>query len=158
MKTFKTLMITMLVLLCSITATAQDFEVDGIYYGIFSSEDNHVYVTYNGTHWTTYKDRYVGDIVIPDTVVYNGDTYKVTAIGNSAFRECDQLTNITIGNNVTVINEYAFYECTSLKSAIISNSVKKIEGSAFDNLYLEAPNKQNYSEITKYKPLIISVF
>lgn len=131
MKTFKTLMITMLALLCSITATAQDFEVDGIYYGIFSSEDNHVYVTYNGASWTTYKDRYVGDIVIPDTVVYNGDTYKVTAIGNHAFCKCDQLINITIGNNVTVINQGAFYECTSLKSAIISNSVKKIEGSAF---------------------------
>ena len=28
----------------------------------------------------------------------------------------------------------------------------------FVSLYLEAQNNQNYSEITKYKPLIISVF
>ena len=39
MKTIKQLLITVAVLLCSVTANAYDFEVDGIYYNILSASD-----------------------------------------------------------------------------------------------------------------------
>ena len=49
MKALKTLLITIAVLLYSTTVSAHDFEVDGIYYNITSSEDLTVEVTYKGS-------------------------------------------------------------------------------------------------------------
>ena len=46
MKTFKTLLAALAVLLCSISARAHDFEVDGIYYNVTSSTERTVEVTF----------------------------------------------------------------------------------------------------------------
>ncbi|MBQ3116535.1 MAG: leucine-rich repeat domain-containing protein [Clostridia bacterium] len=54
-------------------------------------------------------------------------------IGNSAFTNCQALTNITIPDSVTSIDRYAFYYCTSLTSIEIPNSVTSIgEGAFYD--------------------------
>ena len=45
-----------------------------------------------------------------------------------------------------------------IRKIILPNNIIEIGVSAFNYMYLEVPNNQNYSEITKYKPLIISVF
>lgn len=68
-----------------------------------------------------------GEVVIPDTI----DEKSVTSIGNYAFRNCTDLTSITIPDSVTLIGDSAFYRCTGLTSVTISNSVKSIGGSAF---------------------------
>ena len=39
MKTFKTKLLTIVVLLCSISASAYDFEVNGLYYNLLSASD-----------------------------------------------------------------------------------------------------------------------
>ena len=56
----------------------------------------------------------------------------VTTIGNYAFSECSNLTNISIPNSVTSIGSYAFSECGNLSSILIPNSVTSIENSAFE--------------------------
>ncbi|MBR5335028.1 MAG: hypothetical protein IKV23_02010, partial [Bacteroidaceae bacterium] len=56
---------TTLLLLCCTAVSAQDFEVDGIYYNILSQEDKTVEVT-SGTA------NYTGSIVIPSTVKTSG--------------------------------------------------------------------------------------
>ena len=38
------------------------------------------------------------------------------------------------------------------------NNIQLIHNRLIKALYLETPNNQNYSKITKHKPLIISVF
>ena len=48
--------------------------------------------------------------------------------------------------------------CDSLKCITIPDSVELIGENILSDMYLEAQNNQNYSEITKYKPLIISAF
>ena len=96
----------MLTLLSSIAANAHDFKVDGIFYNILSKEDRTVEVTYNKSYII-----YSGFLVIPANVTYEGTTYSVTTIGNSAFENCNSLTSIEIPNSVTTIGHYAFYYC-----------------------------------------------
>ena len=64
---------------------------------------------------------YSGNIVIPESVTYNGTTYSVTSIGNSAFFGCSNLTSITIPNSVMSIGEYAFNDCGGLTAVHISD-------------------------------------
>ena len=89
-----------------------------------------------------------GDIVIPDTVQFNGITYTVTSIGSYAFKGCNGLTgSLTIPNSVTSIegeyfkdedwgwgNRYgAFYGCSGFTGSLtIPNSVTYIGQSAFE--------------------------
>ncbi len=72
-----------------------------------------------------------GEVVIPSSLEYNGTTYSVTSIGDSAFYGCSGLTSITIPNSVTSIQFGAFYGCSGLISITIPNSVTTIYGSAF---------------------------
>ena len=122
---------TALLLLCSLTASAHDFKVEGFYYNILSPEDKTVEVTYGGTYSTQYLNEYSGSVVIPESVTYGGTTYSVTSIGSSAFEDCTGLTSIEIPNSVTSIGSYAFYNCTGLTSIEIPNSVTSIGDYAF---------------------------
>lgn len=111
-----------------IPISAHDFEVDGIYYSIISS--NKVYVTYRGTSYAN-ETEYTGSIIIPETVTYSGTTYSVTNIGSHAFHGCTGLTSVTIPNSVTYIGSDAFYGCSRLTSVAIPQSVTEIEYNAF---------------------------
>ena len=75
---------------------------------------------------------YKGNIIIPETVVFNERTYRVTSIGKEAFAFCYPLTSITIPNSVKSIGWKAFLDCESLEEIIIGNSVKGIGRHAFD--------------------------
>ena len=154
--------------LFSISASADVVEVDGIYYDISET-----------TATVTYGDNeYSGDIVIPESITYNGSKYSVTSIGElafiycsgltsiaipnsitsigeSAFEGCSILTSVTIPNSVTSIGDYAFYNCSSLTSVTIPNSVTSIGGSAFEHcnikkLYYDCTaNPGIYSNVLK---------
>ena len=55
----------------------------------------------------------------------------VTSIRNYAFNGCTELTKVTIGTSVANIGEYAFSGCHGLTSATIPNSVTSIGYGAF---------------------------
>ena len=74
---------------------------------------------------------YKGDIIIPETVVFNEVTYRVTSIGYEAFKGCSSLTSIVIPNSVKSIGEAAFKGCTFLKSIPIPDGVTRIGVQAF---------------------------
>ena len=79
------------------------------------------------------SEGYKGDVIIPETVVFNERTYRVTSIGEQAFSGCFALTAITIPNSITSIEKKAFLFCDSLKSITIPTSVKSIGWHAFDD-------------------------
>ncbi len=108
----KNLLPALTMLLCSVVASAHDFEVDGIYYNISSDE---VEVTFMGRRYSSYSNEYSGSVVIPNSITYNGKTYNVTSIEASAFRNCDSLTSITIPNSVTSIGRDAFSGCKNIE-------------------------------------------
>lgn len=78
-----------------------------------------------------YVPKYTGVVTIPATIIYDGQTYSVTRIGNSAFLNCTGLIAVTIPNSVTGIDGMAFMGCTSLASLTIPNSVTSIGSAAF---------------------------
>ena len=96
-----------------------------------SAEETEGYYTYtisNGEATITDCDTSIsGDVVIPSEL----DGCPVTAIGESAFKSCDNITSITIPNSVTSIGSYAFSNCISLKNLIIPDSVTNIGVGAF---------------------------
>ena len=134
MKKYKSLVLTVIGLLCSVSVNAHDFEVDGIYYNITSKSDMTVEVTYRGYYYDSYSNDYIGSVVIPESVTYGlitPRTYRVTSIGTAAFYGCSGLTSVVIPNSVTSIGSYAFDSCSGLTSVVIPNSVISIEYAAF---------------------------
>lgn len=131
----------MLLLMTTISPAAvalgANIEVDGIYYD---------YSTVNKTASVTENPAgYSGDIVIPETIQIDGDTYVVTSIGSSAFNGCIALTTIDIPASVTEIEYSAFAGCSSLTYIDIPTSLTSIGDYAFFACGLEAVNISDLS-------------
>ena len=126
-------MMAVAIMLLSLQAMAYDFSYTHqgktLYYKILTGGTNAVAVTYYSME--TSNNHVSGEVVIPSSVEYNGTTYSVTSIGNSAFSRCSSLTSVTIPNSVTFIGNSAFYDCSSLTSVTIPNIVSSIENYAF---------------------------
>ena len=75
---------------------------------------------------TGYDSDYRSDLTIPIKVMIGLHIYKVTSIGNAAFRECVSLTSINIPEGVTSIGNAAFRECVSLTCINIPEGVTSI--------------------------------
>ena len=106
----------------SISASAYDVEVDGIYYLI---PKKNVAIVTRGD-W-----KYYGDITIPSSIKVNESEYTVRDIEGSAFANCSGLTSVTIHNSLTSIKDSTFEGCSSLTSVTIPNSVTSIGEYAF---------------------------
>lgn len=129
-------------------ALAYDAEIDGIFYN-FNGDEAEV----------TFKQassifNYSGIVCIPESITYNGKTFPVTSIGESAFFICENLisvtlpnsiksigngafrnnkslTSVTLGNSIVTIGDLAFFSCNNLTSIDLPNSVTSIGNSAF---------------------------
>ena len=115
------------VLSLATSAQAYDFFNDGIFYNIQGDE---VAVTYNVAYDF---NSYSGNVVIPSSVSYLGNTYNVTAIDRYAFCKSVGLKSVTIPNTVQSIGNYAFEGCSWLTSISIPQSVTSIGLHAFAN-------------------------
>ena len=121
---------------------SRSFQIGGVSYWITGA---------NTVSITRQRSGYTGDFVIPDHVVFNGQTYNVTAIREIAFNDCN-LNSVTIPNSVTSIGDYAFEGCTNLASITISNSVTSIGMAAFSRTawYENQPDGLVYAGLCAY--------
>ena len=136
-QSFITILLTVLMSMTGAKAFAHDIEVandDGItIYYIWINNNTELAVSYRGSYYSIFYNEYTGNVAIPESVEYNGNTYPVTSIGSFAFYECDGLTSVTIPNSVTSIGSSAFYYCHRMTSVTIPISVTSIGSSAFKN-------------------------
>lgn len=117
----------LLLFVMSTSSWAEVVKIDGIFYDVIAKAKR-AEVTKDPYAWFS---SYSGNIVIPETVTYDGKEYSVTSIGNRAFAECYDLTSVVIPNSVTSIGVGAFASCSGLTSITIPNSVTSIESGAF---------------------------
>ena len=104
-----------------------DFEYGGIFYKVLSEDE--------GTCEVTRRDRnyqYTDNIWIPEEAEFQGRSYKVTVIADSAFYYSNLMPSVTIPNSVKEIGNYAFSYCEGLSTITLPESVEEVGEGAMD--------------------------
>ena len=96
------------------------FEYGGLTYRVVDNDAKTVKVSYQGSSEMDMNPYTQSSIVIPSTVAFNGNTYTVVEIGESAFRNAS-LSSITIPSTVKTIGDEAFAKCRTITSIDLSN-------------------------------------
>lgn len=79
---------------------------------------------------TDVKDTTITSLTFPEE--YDGYPVQFVELGDSVFKNCTNLTEITLPDEISAIPQQAFYGCTSLTTVHASN-VTEIESDAFCN-------------------------
>ena len=114
-KNYFCLLFVAFLLLKGTCAYAQKVFIDSVYYTL----DN---TTMTAQIAVQSNNTAVGDIVINDTVMYEGANYAVTSMADDAFAYCNQLTSIVLPQTLRNLGKNAFLSCTRLTSCIIPDS------------------------------------
>ena len=105
------------------TMPANDVTITGSFCAIVIDEDTGEFTATSGSTVELTNDNNVsGEYGIPETITYNGVTYTVTSIGNGAFENNTNLTDVTIPSTITSIGESAFAGCSNLKSITVNST------------------------------------
>lgn len=92
-----------------------------------------------------FRDSHIsGELILPDSVIYNGEWFSLKSIGVMSFANCSELTMVEIPKSVETIEDLAFENCNNIKSILFGNSVRIIGDNAFNGCSglraLEIPN------------------
>ena len=109
----------------------RDFAVDGVGYNILSEEEGTVEVTYSTVFEESAKD-FEGTLVIPESVVHEGKSYRVVRIGELAFGYLAwKMSAVELPHSLVEIGSQAFAYCENLTEVEIPGSVTYMEGNVF---------------------------
>ena len=101
-------------------------QINGFYY------DLHADLTASLLWHADYKKNLTGDITIPATVTYGKYTYTVDSISsNGVFKNCENITSVTLPDNITNIPDETFYSCTGMTKVKIPSALTTIGKCAF---------------------------
>lgn len=107
-----------------------------LYYKIIYNTDHEVRLTYPGSLNDPYQgfEEPQGEIILPETVVYEGQTYAVTEIDRNTFRGCANLTGtLIIPNTVKTIGSLAFWYCTGFTQLVLPDAMEILGPSTFSD-------------------------
>lgn len=117
------IILTIIAFLTFISTEATTFEVENIWYTITSDQTVCLVIepsaSGSGTSFVMRK-TYEGDIIIPETVTYEGTTYTVTAVENGTFMESPKLTSVSIPATVTDLGKTPFSACSKLNAITVA--------------------------------------
>lgn len=121
-------------LLLAFSVSAHDIEQvnvygDTIWYKITSPTT--VSVSFKGTSQKNFLNEYVGEVTIPSTIEYNGNTYIVNSIGDGAFGKCTTLTKVILPNTIDTIYNSAFFNCITLSEIVLQEGIVYIGSDSF---------------------------
>lgn len=119
------LAVALLFCLSVLSASAQSVTVNHIKYNITNSTQT---AAVTGT-----DDKYIQNVVIADSVAYNGRNFPVVAVNSKAFQDYTNIRSVTFGSNIKKIGTYAFSGCQFLSEIIVPEGVETIENYAFQN-------------------------
>ena len=120
----------------STSAFAYDFSAvcesgQTLYYYILSNDNHEVAVTNPMVGWDGFTEP-EGDLIIPETVEYEGINYIIVKIGRSAFSGCREITSVVLPNTIRKIEAFSFDDCSGITSEIIiPDQCTSIGGYAF---------------------------
>ena len=98
-------------------------------------------------------------VIIPAEIFSpsTGQHFKVTAIGNNAFKNQKKLRKLTIGKNVRTIGKKAFLNCKKLKNITMKTKTltkKTVGAKAFRGIYARAVIKTPKQKRTLYRKIL----
>ncbi len=85
------------------------YEENGMFFELTSEDLNTVKLAPFNDERT-----YEGDIVVPESIVHEGITYTVTALGDSVFHGCGNLTSVVVPPSITFAGSTIFKGCRQL--------------------------------------------
>lgn len=101
------------------------------------------------------QKKAIKSVKVADVVKIGGYSYKVTSIGNNAFKKYKKLTSVIIGANVKLIGSNAFNGCKKLKNiAINSKVITKMGKASFKGIKKKAKFKVPKAKKKEYKKMI----
>ena len=114
-----------------------DFQVDGIWYSKTTVAGT-VKVDWKGSLYFSGMTHncYSGEITIPSTVEYQGETYTVTTIGSSTFYYCN-VTAIQLPSTITKIETEGFRGC-KFTEITLPSGLRELGAGAFANSSLKS--------------------
>ena len=136
-RTFIFSLLTMATLIFCQNALAYDYYVNGIYYRKVTQQapgggcGETILIVVNSDEPNTYS----GDVVIPESEIINGQSFRVTYIGSEAFYGCINLTSVTLPNNIVNIGFHSFADCPLLNTIDIPAGIRQINSNAFSYCY-----------------------
>lgn len=104
----------------------EKFTVGNLKYKITKSHKTKGMVALYGT-----KGKSLKTAKVPATIMYKGYKFKVTSIGNNAFKNCKKLKTVKLGSNVKSIGKNAFYGCKKLTGVTLNAKLTTIGNGAF---------------------------
>ena len=124
------------VLTFSLSAFSDPVQIGELRYILHENEKT-AEVTYHSLDFKNQIKRYndgwdITHATVPGWVYYNGEPYRVTRIGDYAFKGCKKLRSVSLPNTLTAIGLRAFSHCDVLDSVDIPDGVSFIRMEAFD--------------------------
>ncbi len=126
MKIYNNILV-LLLLLVSTSASAYDFVLNNIYYNLNISAATAT-VTHNGS-----TNCYSGNVEIPETFINTKNVeFTVIGIDDSAFKNCTNLSSVSLPNTIETIANNAFYGCTKISTLTLPRFLESIGEYAFN--------------------------